>query len=810
MRLTRGRATGLALHACRPASAATRRRRHGCAPLRTPFSSRSAPGLCAPLTGVGSPGAGLAACGAAAVGAGLAAARGRAGAALALLLLAAGAAGVAWGSARYAATAAPAVEVPVRVAGTVVLDAPPRPDGFGGLRARARVDDLRTASGWRLPGRTRLLLDLAAGPGAPGLGERVRVEGWMRSAASAASPEWWRAWLARQGIAGRLRPESLEPAGRRGGLDGLRDRWRTWASTHAGAGLSGDREALVRGMALGGGDDLSEEAATAFRDAGLWHLLAVSGQNVTVVALAALALLRALGARRRAAVGCAALVMAAYCLACDGGASVARAGIAGGLGLLAELRSAPRERWYLMLAGLAALLAHDPRAIGDPGLQLSFAAVAGLFLLAPPLEGWLRGWLPGRVAGLAAMAAAAGLATAPVTVAHFGRLSLVGLALNVVAVPLAAPVVILALLGMAAGALVPAAGVAVAWLAGAGAWVLLGAARWASRLPGAAVDLPGWAAPALGGAAGGGGRGGGMGPARRTAGLADAAGDLAPGGGGRGAAGRRRMGARAAAGAGAVAGGAGGDGARHRPGRRGPAARPGRVGGAVRHRPARRRGPGGAGGRGAAAGRGPPPRRDRADARLAGPRRRGAGRPGADAGRDGPEPGAAAGRLAPVGAARPSTRPAGAACRRAGCARGRRSRWGRGGSGCSRPGDRARRAPTRTRGSLVALATAGPLDVLLTADAESDALRRLVAGRVEVLKVSHHGSEDPGLPAELARLRPAGGPDLGGGGQRLPPPAPRDARRRWRRRGSRRGGRTARGTSRRPWREAPWASRAAR
>ena len=69
--------------------------------------------------------------------------------------------------------------------------------------------------------------------------------------------------------------------------------------------------------------------------------------------------------------------MAAYCLACDGGASVARAGIAGGLGLLAELRSAPRERWYLMLAGLAALLAHDPRAIGDPGLQLSFAAVAG-------------------------------------------------------------------------------------------------------------------------------------------------------------------------------------------------------------------------------------------------------------------------------------------------------------------------------------------------------------------------------------------------------------------------------------------------
>ncbi|HTI32822.1 MAG TPA: ComEC/Rec2 family competence protein, partial [Miltoncostaea sp.] len=354
-------------------------------------------GLMAPLVGVGSPGAGLLVCGVAAAGAGVAAARGAATAALALLVVVAGAAGVAWGSARYAATAVPAMDVPVRVSGTVVVDAPARPDGFGGLRARARVDDLRTASGRRLPGRTRLLLDLRAGPGAPGLGERLRVEGWLRAPAEAASPGWWRAWLARQGIAGRLRPDRLARAGRRGGLDGLRDRWRGWASAHAGAGLSGDREALVRGMALGGGDELSEASASAFRDAGLWHLLAVSGQNVTVVALAALALLGALGTRRRAAVGGAALVMAAYCLACDGGASVARAGIAGGLGLLAELRSAPRERWYLMLAGLAALLALDPRAVGVPGLQLSFAAVGGLFLLAPPLEGGLRGWRPGRV-----------------------------------------------------------------------------------------------------------------------------------------------------------------------------------------------------------------------------------------------------------------------------------------------------------------------------------------------------------------------------------------------------------------------------
>jgi competence protein ComEC len=735
-------------------------RRHAAAPARL----RAAPhavlvafcaGLCAPLAGVGSPAAGLVACLAAAAGAGVAGAAGRAGPAVVLLLVAAAAAGVGWGAARYAATAQAPLEVPVRVAGTVVVDAPARPDGFGGLRARARVDDLRTASGRRLPGRLRLLLDLPAGPGAPRLGERLRVAGWVRSPARATSPGWWRAWLERQGIAGRLRPEATAPAGRRGGLAGARDRWRTWASEHAGAGLSGDRAALVRGMALGGGDDLSEESAAAFRDAGLWHLLAVSGQNVTVVALAALALLRALGARRRAAVGGAALTMAAYCLACDGGASVARAGVVGGLGLLAELRSAPRERWYLLLAGLAALLAHNPRAIGDPGLQLSFAAVAGLFLLAPPLEGWLRGWLPARVAGLAAMAAAAGLATAPVTVAHFGRLSLVGLALNVVAVPLAAPVVILALLGMAAGALVPAAGAALAWLAGAGAWLLLTSARWASSPPGAAVDLPGWAAPLA---------------AALPAAVVAAAAWLRPGGPPAWA--RRPRTWRAGAAAVALLAAAGW--ALGRP----PAPAPWPAGPAVTALDVGQgdaillRGPDGSaalfdtGPPGAEGGGGAAPV-------VAALRRMGVRRLDAivlthdsldhvGGARDvlGRMPvGAVLSPVPPQDGWLPWARAALDEARRRGVPTGE-----------LRAGAQLRVGPWRVRvlspararpagadpnpWSLVAVASAGPLDVLLTADAESDALAGLPAGRVEVLKVSHHGSEDPGLPRELARLRP--------------------------------------------------------
>jgi competence protein ComEC len=55
---------------------------------------------------------------------------------------------------------------------------------------------------------------------------------------------------------------------------------------------------------------------------------------------------------------------------------------------------------------------------------------------------------------------------------------------------------------------------------------------------------------------------------------------------------------------------------------------------------------------------------------------------------------------------------------------------------------------------VVALASAGSFDLLLTADAESDVTGGLDLPDVDALKVAHHGSADPGLPALLARTRP--------------------------------------------------------
>jgi competence protein ComEC len=57
--------------------------------------------------------------------------------------------------------------------------------------------------------------------------------------------------------------------------------------------------------------------------------------------------------------------------------------------------------------------------------------------------------------------------------------------------------------------------------------------------------------------------------------------------------------------------------------------------------------------------------------------------------------------------------------------------------------------------AIVLLASYGEVDAFLTADAETDVTARLLSQRVEILKVGHHGSSDPGLEPELRQLRPS-------------------------------------------------------
>jgi competence protein ComEC len=146
----------------------------------------------------------------------------------------------------------------------------------------------------------------------------------------------------------------------------------------------------------------------------------------------------------------AAAVVAVYVPLAGGGPSIQRAGVMGIAGLVAALAGRPARRWYALLLAAAATLALNPRAAGEPGWQLSFAAVGALLLGAAPLRGVLARRIPGPAADAAAITIAATIGTAPLMALHFEQVSLAALPANLLAAPAIAPVMWLGVLAAAA------------------------------------------------------------------------------------------------------------------------------------------------------------------------------------------------------------------------------------------------------------------------------------------------------------------------------------------------------------------------
>jgi len=234
--------------------------------------------------------------------------------------------------------------------------------------------------------------------------------------------------------------------------------------------------ALLAGLLLGERTTLPPDIDTGFRRAGVYHLLAVSGFNVALVAGATFALLTLVRLPRRAAASAAMVVVAGFAAVVGPQPSVLRAAIMATLVLGALL--VERDASVLNSLALSALmiLALRPGDLRDPGFQLSFAATAGIVVAPLPKS---------LVAGAIGVSLAAELAVLPITLAHFNQLSLIGPIANLGAVPLAAVTTIVGL-----------AGVAASWAMAAAGDVLLNA-TWpvllALRALVAAAAMPAWA-----------------------------------------------------------------------------------------------------------------------------------------------------------------------------------------------------------------------------------------------------------------------------------------------------------------------------
>ncbi len=245
--------------------------------------------------------------------------------------------------------------------------------------------------------------------------------------------------LARQGIwavcgrahltilswASRLRPDILLAS------------WRAWLTARIDASMPADEARLLAGI-LYGERGMSPELQDDFRTAGLMHIIAVSGSNVSILNAVVFAALLAVGLSRRHAFWHMSFALLVFVLFVGGSASVLRAAFMAWFALFGRYLGRLVSTRRLLVVSAFLLCLWDPwQLIYDIGFGLSFLATLGLLEILPRLEPRLV-WLPQRfgIRESVATTLATTILTAPYGALVFDRMPLAGLMTNIFALPL--------------------------------------------------------------------------------------------------------------------------------------------------------------------------------------------------------------------------------------------------------------------------------------------------------------------------------------------------------------------------------------
>jgi competence protein ComEC len=261
------------------------------------------------------------------------------------------------------------------------------------------------------------------------------------------------------------------------------------ALERAAAELPGHDGALFRGLVVGDDRDQPREMIERFRASGLSHLTAVSGQNVSFVLMAAAPLLRALRPWWRWMVTIALILWFVSLTRFE--PSIMRAGAMASLSATAFVLGRDRSPVRLLWIAVAGLLLIDPLMVDSVGFWLSVGATWGVAALGPRLAERLSSL---RLLALpigVTLGAQVGVVLPAVMV--FGRLPLVSIPANLLAVPVAGFVMLYGLpAGLLAGAL-PAVSPAVMFPCRLGVrWVDTVSVLGARLEPGGAATWVGW------------------------------------------------------------------------------------------------------------------------------------------------------------------------------------------------------------------------------------------------------------------------------------------------------------------------------
>ena len=241
---------------------------------------------------------------------------------------------------------------------------------------------------------------------------------------------------------------------------------------------------MLPALVLGDTSAVAAETGREFRAAGMTHLTAVSGANVTIVCGAVLFSARLIGPR------------AAVLLAARGAGGVRHRGAADGQRVAGgrdgrhrvggDLSSRRRQAIPALSATVLVLMAVAPQLAVDVGFALSVLATAALVVIAPVWSRRLVGrGCPKPLADALAVAWAAHVVTAPLVAGISGRVSLVGVVANLAVAAVIAPITVFGSAAAVVCLLWPAGAQLLIRFTGPELWWVLRVAHWAAGVPGA-------------------------------------------------------------------------------------------------------------------------------------------------------------------------------------------------------------------------------------------------------------------------------------------------------------------------------------
>ncbi len=253
--------------------------------------------------------------------------------------------------------------------------------------------------------------------------------------------------------------------------------------------------ALAGGLVVGEKSALGKDLIDDFRKAGLIHIVVLSGYNITIVADSIRRILAFLP--RTIGIGLGGMGILAFGILVGGGATVVRSCIMAIIALSATLlRKDYNVSKALFIAASLMLIVNPLIILYDPSFQLSFLATLGLILLSSPIERKLA-FITEKfgIRGLVASTLATQIFVSPYILYMMGQLSIIGIVVNILVLPIIPMTMLFVFLTGAFGFVSHLASLITAWISHILLSYELFAVRFFAHLPFAYIELPkfsGW------------------------------------------------------------------------------------------------------------------------------------------------------------------------------------------------------------------------------------------------------------------------------------------------------------------------------